>query len=289
MKTIHLLTIGNSFSNNALTYLERIAEGTDAVRFDVGRASLGGCSLEKHWNLAQYTARQPDFKTYRVKAGRDGEPVEMNLQEALASQSWDVVTLQQVSRKSWLQDSFEPWLGDLHGMVKTAVPQARIFLHQTWAYRSDTPFYAENCITQEIMHRRIRENFRHYADKYGCGILPSGDAIDRARRTAGQTFEWPEPDYDYQKAEAPGLPRQDHSLAVGWHWRITQPENGIPELGRDSNHLNARGCYLCSAVWFETLTKMSIHDSQFSPDDLDTEDAAFLRDVAHATVACARA
>jgi len=288
VKTIRLLTIGNSFSENALTYLERIAEGTDSVRFDVGRASLGGCSLERHWNLSRYTERRPEYKTYRLGTGADGQPVSANLQDALAAKPWDFVTLQQVSARSWRCETFEPWLGLLHRMIRTAVPGAAVMLHQTWAYRSDTAFFAENAITQEIMHRRIRETYLHYAEKYTCGVLPSGEAIHRARTAPGRTFQWPDPVFDYQQAEAPALPRQDHSLAVGWYWLINQTENGIPALRVDPNHLNARGCYLCSAVWFETLSGLRVHDSRYAPEDIEADDAAFLRDMAHATVSAGR-
>ena len=283
MKTIRLLTIGNSFAGNALTYLEPIAEATGAVHFDIGRANLGGCSLEKHWNLATYTAREPGFKTYCVGVDGDGEPLEMGLQNVLAAKPWDVVTLQQTSRKSWLRESFEPWLGQLHGMVRTRAPRADIMLHQTWAYRSDTPYYPENGMTQELMHSRIRDCYRHFAAKYDCRVLASGEALHRARQAPGRTFCRPDPDYDYQRGGAPGLPRQEHSFAVGWNWQITGPEDGIPVLCLDANHLNARGCYLCSCVWFETLTGLSTLESSFCPDELDPEDAAFLRDVAHAT------
>lgn len=285
MKSIRLLTIGNSFSNNALTYLERIAAGTDAVRFDVGRASLGGCSLEKHWNLATYTARQPDFGTYELQKDDDGQPVMVSLQKALVARPWDVISLQQVSHQSWRRDTFEPWLGQLLDLVHGAAPQAKVMLHQTWAYRCDTPYYAVHAITPETMHQRIRANYRHFASRYNCGILASGDALYRARQTEGCTYTWPDPDYDYQDAEAPALPYEPHSLAAGWHWQITQPGTGIPVLALDANHLNGRGCYLCSNLWFEKLTGLSAHDSAFAPDDLDTDDAAWLRDIAHETVA----
>jgi hypothetical protein len=287
MKTIRLLTIGNSFSENALTYLERIGEGTDTVRFEVGRASLGGCSLEKHWNLAAYTERQPDSKSYQLCKGDDCNPVRANLRDALSAKPWDFVSLQQVSSCSWRRETFDPWLGQLHALISELAPQAKICLHQTWAYRTDTPYYPENGITQEIMHRHILDNFEHFAAMYDCSILPSGEAVNRVRNNPEQSFAWPESGYDYQHAEAPNLPRQAHSLAAGWHWRIENTHDGVPALGLDANHLNARGCYLIGAVWFESLTGLSIHDSHFVPKEFEPEDAMFLRNAAHATVTAA--
>lgn len=64
MQTIRLLTIRNGVADNALMYLDELARITSDVCFSIGRANLGGCSLEKHWNLAQHTDRYPDYKTY---------------------------------------------------------------------------------------------------------------------------------------------------------------------------------------------------------------------------------
>jgi hypothetical protein len=284
MKTIRLLTIGNSFSDNALTYLEGIAAASGRARFIVGRASLGGCSLEKHWNLAAYTGVHPEYKPYRVGTDASGAARMATLQEALAWMPWDVVTLQQVSANSWRRETFQPYLGQLHGLVRKLAPQAEVRLHQTWAYRTDSPFLPQNAITQEGMFERIRGNYRHYAAEFSCGVLPSGEAVQRARRAEGRTFTWPEPDYDYQHAKAPALPEQANSLAVGWHWGIADTATGVPELRLDANHLNAKGCYLAGCVWFECLTRLSVLDPEFVPDGIDRETAAFLRGVAHETV-----
>lgn len=281
MKTIRLLTIGNSFAENALLFLEAIANSADRARVEVGRANLGGCSLEKHWNLAEYTAKHPDYKTYRHKTGPDGKPVELTLQEALVADRWDFVTLQQVSHKSWRSETFEPFLGKLHALVRERAPQATITLHQTWAYRADTPYLPENNLTQELMFEGIRASYALYGRQYGCPVLPSGEAVQHVRRTPGRTFVWPEPGYDYQHAEAPVLPRQEHSLAAGWYWAINNSPEGIPELRRDANHLNARGCFLIGCVWYERFSGFDARETAFVPTGIDAADAAFLRAAAH--------
>lgn len=284
MRTIRLLTIGNSFSDNALTYLEPLADSGGDVRFVVGRANLGGCSLEKHWNLACYTAAHPEYKTYPYFRPAGGAPAQANLQEALAAEPWDVVTLQQVSRQSWRADTFEPFLGRLIALVRERAPRAAVRLHQTWAYRDDCPFFPDNGLTPDLMHERIRAAFRHYAAKHACDLLPSGEAIHRARNVPGRAFAWPEADYAYRQAIPPTLPRQVNSLAVGWFWAIRDTETGVPELRLDATHLNSRGNYLIGCLWYEALTGLPVREGMFVPDDLAAADAAFLRGIAHATV-----
>jgi hypothetical protein len=284
MKTLRLLTIGNSFADNALTYLEAMAASTKRVRFRVGRTNLGGCSLEKHWNLAAYTRSHPEYKPYNLGPSRSGASRPVTLQEALVAENWDFVTLQQVSAQSWRRESFEPYLGKLHALVRERAPRAKILLHQTWAYRADSPFLPENSMTQELMFERIRETYRHFAARYKCGLLPSGEAVQRARRAPGHAFCWPEPGFDYQHARAPALPRQEHSLAVGWHWAISWTADGIPAMRLDANHLNAEGCYLAGAVWFEALTGLDVREVSFRPAGIPAKTRAFLRDTAHEAV-----
>jgi hypothetical protein len=281
MKTIRLLTIGNSFAENALTYLGAMAEATGDVRFEVGRANLGGCTLEKHWNLAVYTERNPAHKTYRLGTTPDGKPHEATLQEALVAAPWDFVTLQQASPKSWQPETFQPHLGLLHDLVRRLAPAGKVLLHQTWAYRSDSPFLPQNGLTQDLMFERIRAAYAGYAAELGCAVLPSGAAIQLARRTPGRTFTWPEPGFDYQKAQAPALPRQEHSLAEGWQWAVNNTPDGVPELRLDANHLNARGRYLTGCVWFECLTGRDARTVTFVPEEIDAATAEFLRATAH--------
>ena len=284
MKTIRLLTIGNSFSENALTYLERIAQSEGEVQFLVGRASLGGCSLEKHWNLATYTAAHPEYKTYNLGKLSGESTVQATLQETLVAERWDMVTLQQVSARSWRADTYEPYLGQLVALVGALAPQAEVLLHQTWAYRSDSPFLPDNGLTQDLMHQRIAAAYRHYGAQYGCRVLRSGEAIHRARAVVGRQYVWPEAGCGYRFGVAPSLPRQENSLAVGWYWAIREAPEGVPELRLDANHLNARGNYLAGCVWYETMTGLPTTERTFVPDCLDAADAAFLRRIAHEAV-----
>ncbi len=285
MKTIRILTIGNSLTENALTHLAGIASGSSGVRLEVGRANLGGCSLEKHWNLAVYSERQPSFRPYKADQAGVAKPGMWSLQEALAAKPWDYVTLQQDSANSFRRETFQPYLDRLCGAIRRLAPQARLLLYQTWAYRADAAFLPAHGLTQEDMYERIRDNFLHFSGALDCGVIPGGEAIQRARRAEGRAFVWPDPAYDYQNARAPELPRQAHSLSPGWQWAVANTPAGIPELRNDTTHLDEEGCYLVGCVWFERLTGLSLHDSSFTPVGMQRETAAFFKTIAHDTVA----
>ncbi len=277
MNTIRLLTIGNSFSENAITYLPQLAAADGTVDFDIHRASLGGCTLEKHWNLAEYTRQDSGYKPYTLQPGAG--PV--NLQEALAAQPWDFVTLQQASPRSWIRATFEPYLGNLLREIRALAPGAEPLLHQTWAYRSDAGFLADKGITQRYMFDRIRENYDHFGALYKLRLLRAGAAVQAARDTPGHAFAWPDPDFDYAHPHPPALPDQTHSLIAGWRWNINGTADGKPELVKDVIHLNSDGCFLIGCLWFERLTGRGILANPFKPDSMSEATAAFLRGVAH--------
>jgi hypothetical protein len=277
MKTLRLLTIGNSFSENAMTCLPQLAATDGTVTFDLHRASLGGCTLEKHWNLADYTRQAPDYKSYHLK----GEACPANLQEALTAQPWDFVTLQQASPKSWIRATYEPFLGNLLREIRTLAPTAEPLLHQTWAYRGDADFLADKGITQRYMFERIRENYDHFSAVYKLRLLRSGEAVQAARETPGHAFVWPDPAFNYMAPCPPALPDQTHSLIGGWRWAINGTADGRPELVKDVIHLNSDGCFLVGCLWFERLTGRGILANPFKPDTMNDATAAFLRGIAH--------
>lgn len=283
MTHLRLLTIGNSFSNNALTYLRPIA-ASRGVRFTIGRASIGGCTLEKHWNLCRFTERHPDFIPYPNGAAEGDDPREGNLQSLLRAEPWDIVTLQQQSGNSWRAETFEPYLERLMGVVGELAPTAEIRLHQTWAYRIDAPLLREWGMTAEQMHARIEAVFAELRRRTGLATIPSGPALHRVRQMPDRQYRV-DPEFDFDRAEPFDLPDQRHSLANGYHWNIAGTPDGKPQLLNDANHLNFRGCYIASAAWFEHLTGLDVRETDFCPAGLTRADREAYCDAAHAAVA----
>ena len=286
MRTLRLLVIGNSLAENPLTHLQDISASTGQLHLVIGHATLGGCSLAKHWRLAEYTAQHPEYKTYQFDLGGGATPGAMtramNLQEALAAEPWDIVTLNQASIPGPRIESFRPWLPLLHGMVRELAPNAEIMLNQTWAYREDAPYLIEKGLTSDSMYERLRANYAHYANELGCRVIPTGEAIQRFRRMPDRRFSFPDPDFDYVGAQAPALPRQDNSLSVGWYWSINDSPDGIPQLLLDFNHLNSAGAYLAGCVWLESLSSIDARTATFIPGGVTADLAGELRELAHA-------
>jgi hypothetical protein len=280
MKSLKVLAIGNSFSNDATFYLEDIAASSKELKLEVGGASLGGCSLERHWNLASLSQQYPDVLPYEFRRSDIMGDGRFNLQQALQAHKWDVVTLQQVSRRSWLPDTFQPYLDNLIEVVKTLAPTAEIMLHQIWSYRQDAIFFIENGLTQESMFEKVRATYAKFGSECGLRVIPSGQAMQNARE-AGEPFVYPDHSFSYHAPVYPNLPDQSNSLNAGWGWNINTGD-GIPKFGLDPIHCNARGKYLTAAVWFETFGG-DIDETTFRPDEIDEADWKFLRKIAKET------
>ncbi len=279
-KTVRLLTVGNSFAGNALSYLDEITEA-GGHRLIVGQANLGGCTLERHWkHVALHEADPSD---------RQGAPYRGNrsLDDLLTTEDWDFITLQQVSFRSHDLESYYPYARDLYDYIRERSTGSRIMAHQTWAYRVDDPrFTAENEREEPHSHRemyeQVRAAYHQFAEDLDLEILPSGDAMFLADTDP----EWgyrPDESFDFKSAEYPQLPKQLHSLHTGWSWKKNR--DGKHVLNLDGHHANRSGQFLLGCVWFEVLFEESVLENNFVPEGMDADYAAFLRRTAHRAVA----
>jgi hypothetical protein len=279
---MQILTIGNSFSDNATFQLPEMIALEENLDLKVGRASLGGCSLEKHWNLVEQCDLLAEVKPYDFHIlGETSTP--MNLREILTTQIWDYVTLQQVSHCSWRLDTFIPYIDKLYALVKELAPQAEILLHQTWAYRvDDKGYFTENNLDQAKMYQQIVKNYEVIAERLNCSIIPSGVAIQQARKELNFVRD---SDFNYANPQPLQLPDEEQSLNVGYGWKTGNTPSGKPELIGDYRHLNEKGCYIANAVWFEYFTGRSIMDNKFCPVEVSAQELELFKTVAHRVVA----
>lgn len=275
--SLKLLTIGNSFSNDALGYLPNIAKAGNKQLL-VGRASLGGCSLERHArHLREAEAGDPKGKAY------DGR----SLPEILASQPWDIVTIQQWSQLSFKPETFQPHADELIAAIRKLAPTAEIVVHQTWAYREDHDWFKKSDgFTPAKMYEGARDTYKNFADGKGFRVLPVGDALNLARQTPRWTFV-PDAAFDFKNPPAGRLPDQRTSLNVGWYWK--KNKDGPASLILDAIHCNTAGKYLAGSVWYQVLFNTDTVPTGFTPQGLAAEDAADLRTHALAAVKAERA
>lgn len=169
-----ILSIGNSFSQDATRYLEAVSDGELFVR----NLYIGGCSLERHASNIAKNAREYGYQ-------KDAETTEMiSINDALLREKWDYVTVQQVSGFSGIYESYEPYLTEVIDFIKKTSPSSKIVFHRTWAYENgsthgDFPRYL---CDSDIMLERIIEASTAAAVRHALRVIPVGNAVQRARR-----------------------------------------------------------------------------------------------------------
>ena len=137
---LRVLAIGNSFSQSLCRYLPRVAAAA-GEKLEFCNLFIGGCSLKRHAENIAKAGADPAFAPYSVTWFRADDPAhpakfKANIPQMLATQTWDVVTIQQASHESWKPGSFHPWADSVLAAVRTLAPDAEIVVHETWSYNA---------------------------------------------------------------------------------------------------------------------------------------------------------
>jgi hypothetical protein len=169
---MNVLAIGNSFSQDATRYLNKIAK---ADNFDMMVVNLyiGGCSLKRH-----YLNIEKDAKEYELEYNGENTGFYVSIKEALTNRVWDYITLQQVSQESINYETYQPYLNAIVEFINNVAPSSKIVLHQTWAYESGS-----DRLCKELMYKDQGDMFDDLKQAYNkaaneiCAnmIIPSGE------------------------------------------------------------------------------------------------------------------
>lgn len=278
-KTVRLLTIGNSFSANATRYLKDLAKAGGHTLIHQPLVLPGASFQDQVTKLKKHEANPRD------KAGLYANG--LSLKQALTTEKWDYVTVQQASIKSADFRTYQPHAGWLKDYVIKHAPQAKLLIHQTWAYRVDDPRFTKPSgkegepKTQEQMHRGLTSAYNQIAAELGGRIIPVGDAFHAADTDATWGYK-PDTRFDFKTAKSPALPDQRNSLHIGWKWN--KQKSGRLTLGMDGHHANSAGEYLGGCVWYEVLLGQSAVGNRFVPKGMAPAYARFLQETAHRAV-----
>ena len=221
---LKILAVGNSFSQDATRHLETISESAGIQMF-VRNCYIGGCSLERHASNLH-----SDLPEYEYQ--KNGEILEkISLSDAVRRESWDYITVQQVSGLSGIPDSYQPYLDEIISFLHAGAPQSRIVFHRTWQYEkgSEHPDFPKYDCSPEKMFSSLKNASEIAAEKYSLGIIPVGNAVNAACK----------------------LKEFDRF-------------SGGDSLYRDGYHLSEDfGRYLAGLVWFRYFTGKSSFDAKF--------------------------
>lgn len=245
---VKILAIGNSFSQDATTYLYDIA-AADNVEIKVVNLYIGGCSLKTHVDNVNN-----DNADYMFQLNGKETDRYISIKEALQLENWDIVTMQQVSTDSGVIQSYFPYINQLSDYVKSFVPTAKQYIHQTWAYEhgSEHGGFVRYDNNQQTMYNAIKKANDFVANELQKPLILCGDAIQ--------------------------LLRENNEFSV---------EKGGISICRDGFHMHlVYGRYATAAVWYETLLNKSILTNSFLPpsDEINLSYIDLIKQAVHNTI-----
>ena len=272
-KTLRLFVIGNSFSGNATQYLPELAKegGHELI---IGYAQIGGAPLKLHWEtveISEKDSEDPKGRRYNKKTMR----------ELLASQPWDIATIQQASVYSSEVASYQPYARQLVDFIHSVRPKTEVVMHQTWAYRTDSQNFGRvtddhRAQSAQEMWEESRKAYRQISGELGLRLIPVGDAFWKINGDPQWAYR-ANPDFDLKTAADPLGPTGLYSLHKGY---ITR--DGKTRL--DAKHAGEAGCYLGGLVWYGFLFGEDPEKVKFAPPEVAPEFAAQLRRAAAQTL-----
>ena len=244
-KTIKVLAIGNSFSEDAVeNYLYELAaaQGDSLV---IGNAFIRGCSIDRH--LDNLKTGKADYAYRKIVGGKKTDTMDSRLDSIIVNEPCDIITLQQSSPLSGKPASYQN-LGELKQMVlKLATnPKVEIVWHLTWAYpqktRSSVIRSFDN--NQQTMYKAIVNTALEVLPTVGIErFIPTGITIQLAREELGDC------------------------------------------LNRDDIHLSlSLGRFAAACTWCEFLTGKSIIYNTYWPNDVSNYDVRMIHKAAHEAI-----
>lgn len=217
VKTMKILSIGNSFSQDAHNKLYTLAVA-NGVELELANLYIGGCKLQTHWENIENNSASYDLELNGGEASR-----KISIEEALSLEEWDVITLQQASAQSQHFSSYTPYLEDIAKYVREKCPNAKLWFHQTWAYETDyfAGGFRENVDKQRGMYNNILTASQKAGEAIDAPLIRCNVSIQAVRENV--------PEFDYA--------------------------NGGISLNRDGYHLSRDyGRFIAAYTWLYELT-----------------------------------
>ena len=183
-KSLKILAIGNSFSRDATDFLYGMLTSAGIDEVVVGNAFIAGCTIEKHYEMAQSGGAGYTYTRFTSEGREDIKS--STLLSMITDQEWDIITLQQGSKHSGMPETFTD-LQALIDYVKDNCPNPDVDFkfHMTWAYHasSKSGHFENYGDDQMTMYKAIVNAVQSAAltKPEISGAIPVGTAIQNIR------------------------------------------------------------------------------------------------------------
>ena len=182
-KSISILAIGNSFSVDAMEYLYGILKDVGYEDITLGNLYIRRCTLETHAN--NFTNNSDSYTYYTNTTGTWTNKTSVRPLDALESNEWDIITMQQGSATSGIPSSYDTYLLSLIQTVTSHCENSRLVWHMTWAYQANSTHsgFANYNNDQLTMYNAILNAVQTKVVSTGLfsDVIPNGTAVQNMR------------------------------------------------------------------------------------------------------------
>ena len=250
MKSFKLLVFGNSYSNDALTYLSEIFLSAGYDEFIVGNICDGGCNINNHWQniddtLECFHPAHADavaldgtagcsIKVNKAGKSTEGKNIRERYEKTVSAYDWDVVTIQHGPNHVEQIDTYSA-LPRLIDFIKSNLKsdKTKFVYHMIWKYNDN------------LTNEGQRTSFRY--DKI----------IDITRNFV----------LTHSEFESRVIP------AVTMRQNLASSYLTDRDISRDYGHMGLTlGRYALGLLWYCYLTGGSVEDVKYIPEPEDANE-----------------
>ena len=192
-KTLRILAVGNSFTNDTMAYVAQIANSA-GYNVTVGVLWESGSSLEEHVDYIEHNS--PVYKYEKFSKSTNYSGVERSgvaPNTAFSDEKWDLVFLQQVSYLNGDPDSLldadgDSYITQMISLIRSRIDNSSLSFSwlMGWAYARDfegTSFVQMYQGSQDVMYQKIASTTKNtvWASGQLDSIIPVGTAIQNVR------------------------------------------------------------------------------------------------------------
>jgi len=182
-KSLKVLSIGNSFSADAMEYLWELLDNMN-VEATVAFLHIGSCSIDQHWELA--LSGEEKYEYHKKNSSAPWTVEKTSLVKGVTDEGWDAIVFHQNAFNFGFKETY----GNLDNLLdfveeKMTNKNAKFLWYLTWAYQGDFvdwrfEKYGNDQEKMYESHIDICKNFI-LPNKRFTGIIPTGTVIQGIR------------------------------------------------------------------------------------------------------------
>lgn len=183
-RKIRILAIGNSFMQDALTYVPFILPNIADIELEMGILYEPSQTLAGHWNNVQNNTAAYILYLYRGRGCWENLG-KKSIQQTIDSREWDTIILSQTGTRGADYSTYQPYLNNLIRDLYTILPYPVKFV---WYSAQNGPKYGGRSFTEEeimaLYQGNIAATKRVLAETLCEAVIPVGTAVQNARNTS---------------------------------------------------------------------------------------------------------